>query len=32
MIQEVGLQKPKLWDVFPRIESGVLSFNFIMHY
>jgi hypothetical protein len=28
----VGLQKPKLWDVFPRIESGVLSFNFIMHY
>jgi hypothetical protein len=32
MIQEEGLQKPKIGDVSPRIESGVLSFNFIMRY
>jgi hypothetical protein len=30
MIQEEGLQKPKLGDVSPRFESGVLSFNFIV--
>jgi hypothetical protein len=30
MIQEEGLQKPKLGNVSPRVESGVLSFNFIV--